>query len=220
MMSKKNRSRRGRTRRSRLNNVGASGNLVTRVSFSETWSQTWTSQSDMRTFGLTSANSGIVRLNDLGQYWQFYRFVEVKATVLPTSVGVFAFCYNSAIAGVSDITTFAEATEVQPTVLITPNQTVPVRMKLGRRVLLETPAKWFPYNASATAYQPTQGNFHLVPSASISSTVFVQFTGVLEFIRPTSGAGLDKQIVTRHVSGCRCAECATSEEVLRHKSSK
>ncbi len=171
-----------------------SGGAITRVSFSDIWSNTWSAQSDMRTFGLTSANSGIARLLDLGQYFQFYRFTKVRFTLYPTSGGSFAMCYLGAIAGVSDITTFAEAAEVQPSILVTSGITVPKSLVINKRVLLETPTKWFPYNSGASAYQPTQGNLHLVPSASVTATVLVKVDGMLEFIRPSSGSGLDRRI--------------------------
>ncbi len=236
MPKNNNRKRSGRrNRRRNVNSNYQSGGLVTRVSFSEIWSQTWTAQSDMRTFGLTSANSGITRLNDLGQYFQFYRFTKVRFTLYPSANASLAMCYSGAIAGVSDITTFAEAAETQPSILVTGSITVPKVMKIGRRVLLETPSKWFPYNSGATAYQPTQGNLHLVPSSSITATILVKIDGELEFIRPSAGSGLDKDggrlivpshetrhssSVTREELSCSCCACAGSESTNKIQTHK
>lgn len=175
------------------------GGSTTRLAFNDIWAETFTASATIRNYQVTASNGGFTRASTMGAMFVYYRFTKLRATILPTISGTncLALSYVPDLTGVSDVSTFGAVVEQIPSITYSLIQTVPVSMNVSKKVLLKNPTKWFAYNQNSTDVPPFQGKFHLIPVSSLTATIYIRLTGVVEFssASPATGADLAKVFI-------------------------
>lgn len=207
LMTRRRRQRRSRGRGRKSNARGGAGrNSGGSAAYSERGaaqlavpfrylsSVVYAASTALQTFQISDAFT--TRLAAIAPNYQFYRFTRLEATIFPfvdttSSNNNFVLCYQPAEAGVTDISTYSVAAEVNCRILHSVPKTVPSRLRIPQNVLRQNPIAMFA-TAAGSSYDLFQGNFHIVPRASSTTTISVEISGMIEFFAPTGALGSDK----------------------------
>jgi hypothetical protein len=215
-------NRRRKPFKQRSTNRSSGMSQITKMPFQDLINLTFTASGTLQTIEIAPTNTSLVRFNSVSKLFEFYRVVSLVAKVFPytdtttATNQIFAVAYNAAISGVTDITSFAEAAEVIPNVLITTATSTPQVLRVNRRLLTRDMSQvWFACGAAASLQEVTQGHLHIVPLSSSTTTFMVSIVMNIEFSHPTAATSKDLMISSsqriysksNHVKGCQCRGC-------------
>jgi len=178
MVRKNNRRvRNSSRRRGGLNNMLG---MTTKIPFNFILSHTYTAQ----TVVSTPFNPGAdTILGNIGQNFEFYRYVNIKVMALPAAQN-FVYTYypnteaNSATDSYNNIALSALCR------ISTANTSVPIMLNVPRNLLYQTPEDWWSTNPASALYR--QGRLVSSTPASYTGTINFRITGMIEFKSTTT----------------------------------
>lgn len=118
--------------------------------------------------------------------YEFYRITRLRVEILPSNSSASGLmAYLAVQPGVTSITTYADGAQVPRSICFGEDLTVPVRMSVPKRIILNAPEKWFSTNTSSTAYSPTQGELLFLFQSAITTTLNVRLLWTVQYRAPT-----------------------------------